>query len=51
MFMKEPERELEVDTESPAVYLVLFFCLYAVLQLGLFPGNIVTLIRRAAAGF
>jgi NADH-quinone oxidoreductase subunit N len=51
MFMKEPERELEVDTENPAVYLVLFLCLYAVLQLGLFPGNILTLIRRAAAGF
>ena len=42
---------VEVDADNSAVYLVLFLCLYAVLQLGLFPGNIVTLIRRAVAGF
>jgi NADH-quinone oxidoreductase subunit N len=51
MFMKEPEREREVDTENPAVYLVLFLCLYAVLQLGLFPGNIITLIKQARIVF
>jgi len=51
MFMKEPERDLEIDAENPAVYLVMFFCLYAVLQLGLFPGNIVTLIRQAVSSF
>jgi len=51
MFMKEPDQEPAVDTENPAVYLVLLICLYAVLQLGLFPGNIVTLIRQAAASF
>ncbi|MHB8056161.1 MAG: NADH-quinone oxidoreductase subunit N [Candidatus Aminicenantales bacterium] len=49
MFMREPEREPEVAEENPAVYLVLFLCLYAVLQLGLFPGNVVTLIRQATA--
>lgn len=51
MFMREPERETEADAENPAVYLVLFLCLYAVLQLGLFPGNIITLIHQAAGSF
>jgi len=51
MFMREAEEEKSIDIENPAVYLVLFLCLYAVLQLGLFPGNIITLIRQAAAGF
>jgi NADH-quinone oxidoreductase subunit N len=51
MFMKEPDQEAVVDTENPAVYLVLLICLYAVIQLGLFPGNIVTLIHQAAASF
>jgi NADH-quinone oxidoreductase subunit N len=51
MFMKEAEQEKAVDIENPAVYLVLFLCFYAVLQLGLFPGNIITLIRQAVALF
>ncbi len=51
MFMKEAERDVEADADNPAVYLVLFLCLYAVLQLGLFPGNIVTLIGRTIASF
>ena len=51
MFMKEPAREIEVDTENYPVYLVLFFCLYAVLQLGLFPGGVTAFLRGAAAGF
>jgi NADH-quinone oxidoreductase subunit N len=51
MFMKEPEREIEVDTENYPVYLALFFCLYAVLQLGLFPGGVMTFLRGAVAGF
>jgi NADH-quinone oxidoreductase subunit N len=51
MFMREAEEEKPVDNENPAVYLILLICLYAVLQLGLFPGNIVTLIRQAAASF
>jgi len=49
MFMREPGRDTEADADNPAVHLVLFLCLYAVLQLGLFPGNIVTLIHRAVA--
>ncbi len=49
MFMKEPERDVEADVDNPAVYLVIFLCLFAILQLGLFPGNIVTLIGRAVA--
>ena len=51
MFMREPEREPEVAEENPAVYLVLFFCMFAVLQLVLFPGSVITLIRQATASF
>jgi len=31
----------------PALYLVLFLCFYAVLQLGIMPGNLLDVIRRA----
>jgi NADH-quinone oxidoreductase subunit N len=51
MYMAAPKRETAVDRENPALYLVLFLCLWAVLELGLFPGNLLVLIRRAAAGF
>ncbi|MCK7514727.1 MAG: hypothetical protein MZV70_69155 [Desulfobacterales bacterium] len=51
MFMKEAESVVEADVDNPAVYLVLFLCFYAVLQLGLFPGSIVTLISRTVASF
>lgn len=51
MFMREKESRPEIAGEGPAVDLVLFFCMVAVLQLGLFPGGVMTLIRRAAASF
>ena len=47
MYMREPERDLELDVDHPALYLVLFLCLYGVLQLGLFPGNVLSVFRRA----
>jgi len=47
MYMREPEREVELDVDNPALYLVLFLCLYGVLQLGLFPGNILFVFKRA----
>jgi NADH-quinone oxidoreductase subunit N len=49
MYMREPEREVNIEMENPALYLVLFLCLYGVLQLGLFPGNVLYLIKQAVA--
>jgi NADH-quinone oxidoreductase subunit N len=49
MYMREPERDIEIDVENPALYLVLFLCLYGVLQLGLFPGNVLFLLNQALA--
>lgn len=51
MYMKEPspEREVTIEQENPALFLVLFLCLYGVLQLGIFPGNILTIIRMAVS--
>lgn len=48
MYMRTPERELAVDFENPPLFLVLFLCLYGVVQLGLFPSNVLTLVRHAA---
>jgi NADH-quinone oxidoreductase subunit N len=49
MYMREPVRDVEIDLDAPALYLVLFLCLYGVLQLGLFPGNILIVLKRALA--
>ncbi len=51
MYMKEPAREIEIAIENPALFLVLFFCLYGVLQLGLYPRNILVLINQAISSF
>ena len=45
MYMREPERPVEIEVENPALFLVLFLCLYSVLQLGIFPGNILVVIK------
>ena len=50
MYMREPEHPVDIEVENPAVLLVLFLCLYGVLQLGIFPGNVLTIIRQAMAG-
>jgi NADH-quinone oxidoreductase subunit N len=47
MYMREPSREIAINLENPALFLVLFLCLYGVLQLGLFPGNILVIIKEA----
>jgi len=47
MYMREPAYEIEIHKENPALFLVLFLCLYGVLQLGLFPGNILVYIKQA----
>lgn len=48
MYMREPGGALEIDRENPALDLVLFLCFYGVIQLGIWPGNLLALIRRAA---
>ncbi len=47
MYMKEPSYEVDIHIDNPSLFLALFLCLYGVLQLGIFPGNILLLIRQA----
>ena len=47
MYMREPTYQIEIHKENPPLFLVLFLCLYGVLQLGLFPGNILVYIKQA----
>jgi NADH-quinone oxidoreductase subunit N len=47
MYMREPGREVNIEVDNPALFLVLFLCLFGVLQLGIFPGNILVFIRHA----
>lgn len=49
MYMRKPFGEVEIDQENPALYLVLFLCLYGILQLGVFPGNVLVIVREATA--
>jgi len=49
MYMREPVREMDIEAENPALFLVVFLCLYGVLQLGIFPGNILAAVRQAVA--
>jgi NADH-quinone oxidoreductase subunit N len=49
MYMKEPSYDVEINIDNPALFLALFLCLYGVLQLGIFPGNILVLIQQAVA--
>jgi len=49
MYMREPSYEVDINLENPALFLVLFLCLYGVLQLGIFPGNILLIIRQAVS--
>jgi NADH-quinone oxidoreductase subunit N len=49
MYMREPAEEIEIAVENPALFLVLFLCLYGVLQLGLFPRYILVLIQQAVS--
>jgi len=49
MYMKDSLAEVDIETDQPALYLVLFLCLYGVIQLGIWPGNLLVLIRQAAA--
>ncbi len=47
MYMKDEDGGVIIETEYPALYLVIFLCLFGTVQLGLWPGNLLTLIRQA----
>jgi len=49
MYMRKPTRNVEIFAYNPALFLVLFLCLYGVLMLGIFPGNILLYIKQAVA--
>lgn len=48
MYMREETYPVEINTDNPALFMVLFLCLYGVLQTGIFPGNILILIKQMA---
>jgi len=48
--MQEPKSGLSIERGDPALSLVIFLCLFGVLELGLWPGNLLTLIRQGLAG-
>jgi NADH-quinone oxidoreductase subunit N len=50
MYMREPETDITLERDAPALWLVIFFCLLGVLQLGLWPGNVLRFIRAAFPG-
>lgn len=49
MYMMDPSAEVDIETDQPALYLVMFLCLYGVIQLGVWPGHLLVLIRQAVA--
>jgi len=49
MYMREPGTEIKIDPDNPALYLVIFLCVYGVVQMGVWPGNLLVFIRQAAA--
>jgi NADH-quinone oxidoreductase subunit N len=51
MYMRDESGETSVEGDDPALYLIVFLCLFATVQLGLWPGNLLTLIRQAMSPF
>jgi len=51
MYMQDVEVEISLEQNDPALWLVIFLCLFGVVQLGVWPGNLLTLIRQALTGF
>jgi len=48
MYMiKEAPALPAIKAEPPLLLIVIFFCLYGVFQLGLFPARLISLIRQA----
>jgi NADH-quinone oxidoreductase subunit N len=50
MYMRDGEAEVAIEPENPALSLVVFLCLFGTVQLGLWPGNLLALIRQAFLG-
>jgi NADH-quinone oxidoreductase subunit N len=51
MYMRDTEAEMPIRHDEPALWLVVFLCAFGVVQLGLWPGNLLTLIRQALGVF
>jgi len=51
MYMQDAASETSLEQNDPALWLVIFLCLFGVVQLGVWPGNLLTLIRQALTGF
>lgn len=49
MYMRPPAGEMLIESYNPALFLAFFLCIYGVLQLGIFPGNVLIFARQAAA--
>jgi NADH-quinone oxidoreductase subunit N len=50
IYMEEPVAGLAIEPDDPPLDLVVFLCLFGVVQLGIWPGNILVLIRQSLAG-
>jgi NADH-quinone oxidoreductase subunit N len=50
MYMRDGETEPVLEQENPALFLAIFLCLLGVVELGLWPGNLLVLIRQALGG-
>lgn len=50
MYMQDGEVEPSVERDAPALYLVVFLCLLGVIELGIWPGNLLIIIRQALTG-
>jgi NADH-quinone oxidoreductase subunit N len=47
MYMQGPETEPVLEQDNPALFLVVILCALGVVQLGLWPGHLLDLIRQA----
>jgi NADH-quinone oxidoreductase subunit N len=50
MYMHDAAIDVTLERENPALYLVVFLCLFGVLELGIWPGNLLIIIRQAVTG-
>lgn len=51
MYMKDEDGGVVIEAENPAIYLVIFICVFGTVQLGLWPGNLLIIIRQAFSAF
>jgi NADH-quinone oxidoreductase subunit N len=50
MYMQVGGTDVVIERENPALHLVVFLCLFGTVQLGLWPGNLLIIIRQALPG-